>query len=252
MTDALEAPTGWHRVCLNTIVRKERELDSERLRILPMGSKVFVEEVNGRRVKISSPIVGWCSKKSSTMDTILEKILPDNTGGVTPSNRNQNYKLERLTSQANKTENQETQKKLQQEIDDLKNVMATEKKAANELADQLKTLKAQSEVQLRPGDVVQLPEGKGLGVVKFVGATKESESILVGVQVEGGMGESDGIVTLPDGSQGGWKAGELGALFYDPSKVMWLPGEKMLSKLIQLQQLVTMTPVDQNQTQKME
>jgi len=71
---AEEDNVGWHRVCLNTIVRKGKELDSERLRILPMGSRVKIVEKEGRRVKIDSPIDGWCSLQSSTGDTILAKI----------------------------------------------------------------------------------------------------------------------------------------------------------------------------------
>jgi len=64
----------WHRVCLNTIVRKGMALDSERLRILPMGSKVWVVEQQERRVRIDRPIVGWCSLKSSNGDTILTPL----------------------------------------------------------------------------------------------------------------------------------------------------------------------------------
>lgn len=64
----------WHRVCLNTIVRKGVALDSDRLRILPMGSKVFVVEYNERRVRIEQPIHGWCSLKSSNGDTILAPV----------------------------------------------------------------------------------------------------------------------------------------------------------------------------------
>jgi len=64
----------WHRVCLNTIVRKGQLLDSERLRILPMGSKVFVVEQRERRVRIDQPIAGWCSLRSSNGDTILTPL----------------------------------------------------------------------------------------------------------------------------------------------------------------------------------
>lgn len=80
------APMGWHRVCLNTIVRKEKVLDSERLRILPMGSRVNVVERSGRRVRIDQPIVGWCSLKSSNGDTILKPL--DNDGSkIAPTPR---------------------------------------------------------------------------------------------------------------------------------------------------------------------
>lgn len=74
----------WHRVCLNTIVRKERELDSERLRILPMGSRVRVIAQKERRVKIDQPIAGWCSLKSSNGDTILTPLDQDEVATATP------------------------------------------------------------------------------------------------------------------------------------------------------------------------
>jgi len=77
-----EQETGWHRVCLNTIVRATKELDSARLRILPMGSRVNVVEVVGRRVKIDQPIDGWCSIESSNGDLILSKTSTDDNGGT--------------------------------------------------------------------------------------------------------------------------------------------------------------------------
>merc|ERR1719330_2340897 len=89
---------GWHRVCLNTIVRATRELESARLRILPMGSRVNVIEVNGRRVRIDQPIDGWCSIESSNGDLILSPTQtdqPDGFGdgeGVTsPDTLNENH-----------------------------------------------------------------------------------------------------------------------------------------------------------------
>jgi len=64
----------WYRVALNTIVRKGVKLDSERLRILPMGSRVCVVEQIDRRVRICQPVNGWCSIKSSNGDVILTKL----------------------------------------------------------------------------------------------------------------------------------------------------------------------------------
>lgn len=75
----------WHRVMLNTIVRKEVTLDSERLRILPMGSKVLVVKTLERRVKISDPIEGWCSLKSSNGDTILTPLEAPTGSNVPPT-----------------------------------------------------------------------------------------------------------------------------------------------------------------------
>jgi len=86
MADAQQAEK-WYRVCLNTIVRAGEELDSERLRILPMGSRVCVVEAaksNGRRVRIKSPIQGWCSMSSSNGDTILAPIEDPNDVPNTP------------------------------------------------------------------------------------------------------------------------------------------------------------------------
>jgi len=65
---------GNYRVCLNTIVRQGKELDSTRLRILPMGSRVHVVGGVGRRVQIDSPCRGWCSIISSLGDVILSPL----------------------------------------------------------------------------------------------------------------------------------------------------------------------------------
>jgi len=70
-SEGAEGKLGWHRVCLNTIVRATKELESARLRILPMGSRVNVVEISGRRVRIDQPIDGWCSIESSNGDLIL-------------------------------------------------------------------------------------------------------------------------------------------------------------------------------------
>jgi len=245
----LEPHTGWHRVCLNTIVRKGIELDSERLRILPMGSRVFVEEVNGRRVRITSPIAGWCSKKSSTDDVILEKTasVSTNDGGVTPSNRNQEAKLDRLKNSKAKEQDEELQKKLQQEIEDLQNVIKANKRAHEELQAELETTTAALKQEqtsnaqasmYRAGDVVQLPGGGGLGVVRYVGLIKDKgDSPLVGIQIEGDGGTDDAsTLTDPNGNPVGWQSGPQGAVFHAPGDLKLLSGEKMLKQLIQLTQ----------------
>jgi len=76
-----EPVLGWHRVCLNTIVRATKDLESARLRILPMGSRVNVVEVDGRRVRIDEPIGGWCSIESSNGDLILSPTTNDDEAG---------------------------------------------------------------------------------------------------------------------------------------------------------------------------
>jgi len=73
---------GWHRVCLNTIVRATKDLESARLRILPMGSRVNVVEVDGRRVRIDEPIGGWCSIESSNGDLILSPTNEERDDGA--------------------------------------------------------------------------------------------------------------------------------------------------------------------------
>lgn len=67
---------GWHNVCLNTIVRQTKELDSSRLRILPRGSKVHVIQTVGRRCRIDQPIKGWVSRESKNGDLICSRIGP--------------------------------------------------------------------------------------------------------------------------------------------------------------------------------
>jgi len=103
---------GWHRVCLNTIVRKEKVLDSERLRILPMGSRVNVVEKSGRRVRIDQPIIGWCSLNSSNGDTILKPLDPNAKVAPTPRSgqaavSNLQDRVQHATDQIAKTEKTE-------------------------------------------------------------------------------------------------------------------------------------------------
>ena len=70
-------------------MREQKSLDSERVMILPMGSKVNVVETAGiRGVRIDlvrktdteeqQPVDGWCSIESSMGDLILSKALTSN------------------------------------------------------------------------------------------------------------------------------------------------------------------------------
>jgi len=88
--DSPKAELGLHRVCLNTIVRKTEALDSERLKILPMGSRVNVVQRKDRRVRIDAPIAGWCSLISTNGDTILTKIDASELNVKTPQARDPN------------------------------------------------------------------------------------------------------------------------------------------------------------------
>jgi len=103
----------WHRVCLNTIVRREKHLESERLRILPMGSRVRVVERKDRRVRIDQPIAGWCSLKSSNGDTILTPLDQDDVQVATPQGTDAASKFKKeqnkWTDKVSKLETQENQ-----------------------------------------------------------------------------------------------------------------------------------------------
>jgi len=86
-TISLVPPTfqdKWFRVQLNTVVRKEKALDSERIRILPMGSRVRVVERVDRRVRINHPENGWCSLRSKFGDEILKEMSPGEKEASTP------------------------------------------------------------------------------------------------------------------------------------------------------------------------
>lgn len=91
-----EDEEGWYRVCLNTIVRKGLALDSDRLRILPMGSRVHVVGQHDRRVEIDEPIRGFCSLE---IDANFGKLIPvpnqsdANVAVETPSSGNYETKL---------------------------------------------------------------------------------------------------------------------------------------------------------------
>lgn len=142
------ASMGWHRVCLNTIVRKGVALDSERLRILPMGSRVHVVEKQDRRVRIDQPIAGWCSLKSSNGDTILTPLDKEEVSTTTPAanatgrmgaeqekwtQRTENYK------QSYSTLNERQQALLAQKEQAVSNV------EIQNIANELKTLKEKVE-----------------------------------------------------------------------------------------------------------
>jgi len=81
MADAAEEEINYvlpasFRVCLNTIVRVDEDLKSEKIRILPMGSRVTVDMIgrSKRRARITQPVKGWVSIKSSKNDVILKLV----------------------------------------------------------------------------------------------------------------------------------------------------------------------------------
>merc|ERR1719419_614776 len=105
---------GLHRVCLNTIVRKTEALDSERLKILPMGSRVNVVQKKDRRVRIDAPIGGWCSLISTNGATILTKIDASELNVQTPQARDPN-RPERLKTQLQSVGDNLTQQRVEKQ-----------------------------------------------------------------------------------------------------------------------------------------
>lgn len=210
---------GWHRVCLNTIVRKARGLDSERLRILPMGSRVNVVEKNGRRVRIDQPIAGWCSLNSSNGDTILkpldpsaQKVAPTPRGGqaaVTNLESKVMQKQKAIDEAKNEGKNQTEITKMMAEkqmlearVRDLiqkneqqKQTFEEFKQAAEQETTESGTAPTNIEnVAFRNGDAVMLSTLatkdlglKGVGVIRAIKKTEEGE--MIGVDYQGGLDE---------------------------------------------------------------
>jgi len=74
----------WYRVQMNTVVRQGKDLNTERIKILPMGSRVRVLEICNRRVRIDKPVPGWCSLKSAQGEFILKPMDDDDEDLSTP------------------------------------------------------------------------------------------------------------------------------------------------------------------------
>jgi len=126
----------WYRVALNTIVRKGVKLDSERLRILPMGSRVCVVEQVDRRVRICQPVNGWCSIKSSNGDVILTKLDKQDQSAPpsTPKIRQEKENIEQQMSEILK------------EHKEIKNEFEKQKKGKeNKLAEAIQKLEQQEQ-----------------------------------------------------------------------------------------------------------
>jgi len=195
----------WYRVCLNTIVRAGEELDSERLRILPMGSRVCVVEAaknNGRRVRIKSPIQGWCSMSSSNGDTILAPIEDPNGDAVPPTPKNISAKVNALQERRDKqkkllekSQNDEAFKgkvnadHLQKEIQHLEKRV---QEAELQQKERNKVFEAEEEAK---GDYnnndILICANSIIGVVRWQGTDLEGEKI-IGLEVQAGAGDCDG------------------------------------------------------------
>lgn len=230
---------GWHRVCLNTIVRKGEKLDSERLRILPMGSRVNIVQVSGRRVRISSPIDGWCSLKSSTGDTILAKIENDQSGVTTPAFRQAQQKAKRLEETKDENKVEDLQRQVEETKQRLKQAEEEEAEWVEKNAKQAAADNSQ-QADLRVWDVVQVMNNKqlGLGIVRWIGkipAEGFEDATLVAVEWSTPVGDSTGILNI-NGERFGFGPVPKGyASFENITNCRYIPGEKWLKKLMELQ-----------------
>lgn len=229
---------GWHRVCLNTIVRKGEKLDSERLRILPMGSRVNIVEISGRRVRISSPIDGWCSLKSSTGDTILAKIENDQSGVSTPAFRQAQQKAKRVEETKDENKMSELQKQLEETKARLKQAEEEEQEWVEKNAKAAANEKEQAD--LRIWDVVQVLNNKklGLGIVRWIGkipAEGFEDETLVAVEWSTPVGDSTGILNVKGNRYGFGPVPKGYASFESITNCRYIPGEKWLKKLMELQ-----------------
>lgn len=225
-----DTEAGWYRVCLNTIVRAKVELDSERLRILPMGSKVLVEEKRGRRVRISQPLAGWCSISSSNGDTILTRQETQGTS-QTPTD------AARLQKMKNKFADRQAAGESTQKLDqDIKNLEAQLKSRADTVATLQKSLasSAHEGQKFRPGDVVQVAgkEGLGLGIVRYVGGVKDVEGLIIGIEWDTKLGDQNGKIILPNGEEGGFDAPEGFASFVAVADVRLIEPERLFVQLV--------------------
>lgn len=199
---------GWYRVCLNTIVRKDVKLDSERLRILPMGSRVNVIQQAGRRVQIDQPIKGWCSLSSSNGDTILKKIQPSDataTPTAAETKKQVEHNLHEAQKQAQKAGLSDQQKA------EYEAKIAYFQKQAKQAQDLLEKKAFEKEVaekkvvgEFRVGDVVNVKK-MGFGFVRFYGEVESEKAKFVGVEFETAIGDTNGYhdgrsyFNVPDG-----------------------------------------------------
>jgi len=73
-TNASKLPCKY-RVVINpgALVKKGEDIKSTEVGKLPQGSVVIVEEISGRRARLSSPIEGWCSMFAQDNRIILQK-----------------------------------------------------------------------------------------------------------------------------------------------------------------------------------
>lgn len=244
----------WYRVCLNTIVRKDKKLDSERLRILPMGSRVHVVQIEGRRVRIDQPIAGWCSISSSTGDTILQVIQNQNLGSApTPKAGNLKVMSQKIANLEEKRQNATSdaeREKFQAELEVIRaenerlktevgNLHNQKEALQKEMVDSLNLTGGPVEnKRFRAGDVVFLQERElGIGIVRFFGKVDGQSNDEEGIDKDMWVGcEFDTDIGDSDGSPGGFSVPQNYAAFVKPSNVKLITGEKLMMKIVGVQE----------------
>jgi len=250
-----EGVEQWFRVCLNTIVRAGENLDSERLRILPMGSRVCVVKVsenNPRRVQICKPIKGWCSVSSSNGDTILAKIDDPNEVPQTPKNSGDKVKNLKERAQAAKTAAASaSDEKYKEQLTNNAKILELRAEEA-EIQRQQEEITRQEIANSRtkpaspvPGENDQDYNGFGLkdivflasgdmGVVRWRGKPDAfNKEPYLGIEVQSGTGDSNGTVKDSFGNpQQLFSVGEKSAKFVKVTDVkMKIPALKLLELL---------------------
>jgi chemotaxis protein histidine kinase CheA len=214
MAEADKEEEKWFRVCLNTIVRAGEQLDSERLRILPMGSRVCVVEAaknNGRRVRIKSPIQGWCSMSSSNGDTILAPIEDPNEVPNTPKSisakvnalqqrRDRTQQLLEKAEKDEKVKGKVNESELRREVRHLERRV---REAELQQAERNKVLmkNAEQSAGKYENNQIVICDGGVVGVVRFQGTSDTGEAI-VGLEVQEGSGDCDGTYKKDKGGKG--------------------------------------------------
>lgn len=196
----------WYRVCLNTIVRKDKDLSSERLRILPMGSRVYVVEIVGRRVKIKQPIEGWCSLQSSNGDKILACLeqgvadapLKTPTAAAIEQRKKERDAASGKEKDALEQEIRDMNLALERKNQNIKKLMSAVKQSENSgSSSQVYNAQMGEKQNLRLCDVVWLEKKSlGMGIVRYIGPVYGQQGTWVGVEFETPIGDSDGTVPV--------------------------------------------------------
>jgi len=145
------------------MIRARPEITSERIQILPVGSRVHVLFRRNRRVCIDEPVKGWCSMATSTGIRILAKVTAADANMETPRTQidieQQTRELqEKIESWEQRTEVAQTARKralsmpgVQENLERMKNLEISIQKAKREdslasgkhILRELKTTKSQ-------------------------------------------------------------------------------------------------------------